>query len=95
MNQRRVVLDCDQTAALTRLRDTSVKPYLRERASAILKIADGLSAKVVARERLLRARRPETVCDWLDRFQAGGLSQLGIKAGRGRKPVFSPSDRDV
>ena len=95
MYQRRVTLDAARKAALVKMRDTGAKPFLRERAAAILKVAEGLPAKVVARERLLRTRRPETVCEWLDRFQEGGIAALEIKPGRGRKPAFSPSGRDA
>lgn len=92
MTQRRLDLPEPQKIVLVKLRDTAAKAYLRERAAALLKIADGIPAAVVARERLLRPRKPDTVYDWLDRYEEQGLQGLVIKPGRGRKPVFSPSD---
>ncbi len=87
---RRVLLSAETRGELERLRDGGPRAYLRERAAAVLKVADGVPAAVVARERLLRPRRPDTVYAWLDRFEAGGVAGLAIRPGRGRKPAFSP-----
>jgi hypothetical protein len=84
-------LSDDQRHALCELRDRSPKPYLRERASAILKLASGQTASAVAAAGLLREHYYETVCDWFHRFQSEGVEGLLIKSGRGRKPAFSPS----
>ena len=78
---------------LTRLRDTAPQAYLRERAAALLKVADGMSAARVARVGLLRPRKPDTVYSWLDRFIEAGIEGLRMREGRGRKPAFSPSAR--
>ncbi len=75
---------------LTHLRDHALKPYLRERAAALLKVADGMSPARVARTGLLRPRQPDTVYTWLDRFTEAGVAGLHIRTGRGRKPAFSP-----
>lgn len=75
---------------LRELRDHSAKPYLRERAAALLKVAEGQSAAHVARHALLRPRKPDTLYSWLDRFLIDGSAGLTIHAGRGRKPAFSP-----
>jgi len=75
---------------LTHLRDHAPKPYLRERAAALLKVADGMAPARVAREGLLRPRQPDTVYAWLDRFIAQGAAGLHLRPGRGRKPAFSP-----
>ena len=77
---------------LVDLRDHAAKAYLRERAAALLKVADGVPAAIVGRERLLRHRRRTTVCEWIDRYQSEGLPGLQVRPGRGRKPAFSPSD---
>jgi transposase len=77
---------------LEQLRDHAPKPYLRERAAALLKVADGIPAAVVAQQGLLRRRQPMTLYDWLDRYAEAGLSGLKIRPGRGRKPAFSPCD---
>ncbi len=67
-------------------------PYLRERAAAILKIAtEHLSGREVAHHRLLKPHAPDTIYDWVKRFQAEGLTGLRVRPGRGRKPAFSPS----
>jgi transposase len=89
MTQRQIVLSPVQRQELIRLRDTADKPYLRERAAAILKVADGTPAAVVARQGLLRQRKPDTIYDWLNRFHDEGVSGLSIRPGRGRKPAFS------
>ncbi len=94
MAQRELVLTDGQRQQLLHLRDHALKPYLRERAAALLKIADGMAAAVVASHGLLRPRKPDTVYAWLDRFQAAGIDGLTVRPGRGRKPAFSPSARD-
>lgn len=86
----RLLLTPPQRHALERLRDTAPKPYLRERAGALLKIADGRSAAAVARDGLLRQRQPETVARWVHRFRVSGIAGLVDRPGRGRKPAFSP-----
>ena len=80
-----------ERAELTRLRDTAPQAYLRERAAALLKIADGMSAARVARVGLLRPRKPDTVYAWMDRFIDAGVEGLQMRKGRGRKSAFSPS----
>lgn len=70
------------------MRDTDKRPYLRERAAALLKIADGWSAHGVAREGLLKARHPDTVYAWLTRYEREGLGGL-IQRPRGHRG-FSP-----
>lgn len=72
------------------MRDTAEKAYLRERAAALLKIAAGTSAHAVAQHGLLRQRQPDTVYDWLNRYEAEGINGLYIRSGRGRKPAYEP-----
>ncbi len=88
---RCLALSDDQRRELLDLRDHAPEPYLRERAAALLMIAVGLPAAVVARQGLLRPRKPDTVYAWLDRYQAEGSAGLRVRPGRGRKPAFSPS----
>lgn len=71
---------------LERLRDTDPKPYIRERAAAILKVAGGMSGRAVAKHGLLRERKTDTVYEWLDQWEEKGIEGLIIKVGRGRKP---------
>ncbi len=76
---------------LERIRNHSPRPYMRERAAAILKMADGLTAKFIAEFGLLKPHDPDTLGDWRHRFLEEGVAGLKIKPGRGRKPAFSPS----
>lgn len=92
MSQRRVTLSKSARIALERVRDTAPKTFQRERAAAVLKVAQGFPAYIVAADMLLRPRARSTVCDWLDRFDAEGLDGiLEIRPGRGRKPAFPPT----
>lgn len=84
------ILPDDQFQELTDLSKNSPKPYLRERASAILKLAHGQTASQIAADGLLRKRYYETVSDWFYRFQNDGIEGLKMKGGTGRKPAFSP-----
>jgi hypothetical protein len=90
----RLSLTPAQHAALVDLRDHAPQPYLRERAAGLLKVAAGAAVAAVAAVAatgLLQPRQPETLSCWIARYRAGGLAGLTIRAGRGRKPVFSPS----
>jgi plasmid stabilization system protein ParE len=87
-----VILSEDQRQELEKARDHHAKAYVREAAAAILKVAAGLSARQVASQGLLKERDPETVSDWIRRYQAEGLAGLQVRAGRGRKAVFFPSE---
>ena len=75
---------------LVDLRDKGEPAYLRERATALLKIHQGFSPHEVARRGLLKPRDPDTVYAWLRRYREHGISGLSNKPGRGRKPAFSP-----
>lgn len=88
--RRTLSLQEEERQELAYLRDHAPQPYLRERAAALLLIASGVPAAVVARERLLRPRHTETVYIWLNRWEAEGVDGLHIRDGRGRKPAFSP-----
>lgn len=90
-SRRTLDLNAKERAGLQQLRDNSAKAYLRERAAALLKIADGESPHAVATRGLLKARAPDTVYEWLDRYQVEGIAGLKVRPGRGRKPAFSPS----
>ena len=87
----RLTLDPAQRRELVALRDAAPTPYLRERAAALLKVADGMPAAAVARAGLLRPRQPDTVYRWLRRYRAAGAAGLRDRPGRGRTPAFSPS----
>ena len=89
--KRTLELDAVERRELERIRDTHGQAYMRERAAALLKIADGQSAYAVSVGGLLKPRAPDTVYRWLDRYEAEGIGGLVIRPGRGRKPAFSPS----
>jgi len=80
----------DEREQLEQMRDYAQKPYLRERAAALLKIADGIPGYKVAKERLLKDRKPDTIYAWYHRYVDEGIEGLKIRDGRGRKPAFSP-----
>ncbi len=66
------------------------KPYLRERARAILKISQGETIQSTAEELRVRVHR-NAVSDWVKRFLSERLQGLKIKAGTVRKSVFFPN----
>lgn len=80
----------EQRQELESLRDTADQAYLRERAAAILKIADGMSGLQVSQEGLLKPRDPDTIYRWVKRYRAEGLAGLTIRSGRGRKAAYDP-----
>ena len=84
-----------EVQALVELRDTGEPAYLRERATAMLKIHQGVSPHEVARRGLLKKRDPDTVYGWLRRYREQGICGLFHKPGRGRKPAFFPSPRQL
>jgi hypothetical protein len=63
---------------------------MRERCAALLKIADGWLAVEVARSGLHRRYDPDAIYEWRKRYLAEGMAGLKMRAGRGRKPAFSP-----
>jgi hypothetical protein len=87
----RLELSEQEREALEQMRDQPPKGYARERAAALLKIADGLSATQVAYGGLLKKRYPHAVCKWVRRYKAEGTQGLLMREGRGRKPSFFPS----
>ena len=80
--------------ALVELRDKGTPAYLRERATAILKIHAGASPHQVAHKGLLKPRDPDTVYTWLRRYREQGIRGLLNKLGRGRKPAFAPKSAE-
>jgi len=91
----KVNLTAEQRNELLRARDHHEKPYVRERAAAVLKVADGQSVRQVALHGLLKRHEPETVSEWIKRYLSEGVGGLLIRPGRGRKPAFFPPAPDV
>lgn len=83
MRPRTLVLSPVERTELEHLMLHDSRAYLREMSAALLKIADGASAREVARHGLLHPRKAETVCRWLDRYQAGGIPALIHRPRRG------------
>ncbi len=80
----------EQEKQLEQIRDTHKSAYMRERTAAILKISQGISPRQVALTGLLKPRKPDTVYDWVNRYQSEGIAGLSVKPGQGRKPAYSP-----
>lgn len=89
---RTVSLAQEQREELLRCRNTSPVPYMRERAAALLKVADGERPAHVARHGLLKPHDPDVIYAWITRYEQQGLAGLRIDQGRGRKPAFPPSN---
>jgi len=66
-------------------------PHMRERASALIQIAEGRYAKDVAAGGLLQKRCKQTVSSWVHWYNQWGIAGLYNEAGRGRQRSFSPS----
>ena len=66
--------------ALIVLRDNGSAAYLRERAAALLKIAEGFSAQQVALSGLSEVRHPDTVRAWFRRYESQGIAGLEYSA---------------
>jgi hypothetical protein len=91
--RRYLTLTETEQEELEKVRDTHSKPYIREKAGALLKIAAGQSGHQVAQvaiSGLLKSRDPDSIYKWLDKYEAEGVTGLEVKEGRGRKPAFSP-----
>jgi transposase len=75
------------------VRATSERADVRQRAIALLAVAEGQSYETAAR----RADYPQgyTVSRLVQRFNARGLAALEIAPGRGRKPTYTPADRQA
>lgn len=88
--RRKLTLSESERSELESVAYYAPKPYQRERAAALLKIADGQSPHRVARQGLLIRRDPDTVYGWLDEYERTRQAKRVVAAGRGRKPLFSP-----
>ena len=86
--RRTLTLSDSQRAELEQIWRRDPRPYMRERAAALLQIADGRSGHWVAKNGLLRRRKADTVYDWLDAYEQGGAAAL-VQLPR-RKRDFSP-----
>jgi hypothetical protein len=87
MKRRTLSLTPEQSASLEQIRDRDTRPYMRERAAALLKIAAGHSAHSVALSGLLKPRDPDAVYRWLNDYIANDYQLLPRLPSRKR---FSP-----
>src|SRR5258708_34382450 len=90
MFPRTLKLSTKKRKTLIEYRDHDPRPDIRERCAAILKIADGQSPHAVARHGLLRVRDPDTVYNWLNRYEKQGMEGLlsGRQGGPGHRGPF-------
>ncbi len=89
----RVELKAEQQRELEHVRDRHAKPYMRQRAAAVLKVAAGQWLTTVRETGLLKRHEPETIHGWIDSYLEYGLEGWAIKPGRGRKATFFPQKR--
>ncbi len=87
---KRISLELEpyQIKTLEQMSDRHPKPYLREKAAAILKVAAGERVEDVAEKGLLKPRKVATVRDWVKAYREHGLGSLYQAERRGRS--FSP-----
>jgi transposase len=78
-----------EKATLEQLLRNHKKPYLRNRAQAILLRNDGFSVETLA---LMYKTRQHTIYDWLRRYKAQGFMGLYIIPGRGLKAKMKDLD---
>ena len=79
---KRILLELElyQIKMLEQMRDRHPRPYLREKAAALLKIATGETVEEVAQKGLLKKR----VCGFFDQFDNGSsglLKYVGLSPG--------------
>ena len=64
---------------------TAEHPRTRERLMALYEISEGKSATKVAKQ---SKRNPQTVMEWVHRYNQGGLKALLYQRSGGRPPFF-------
>lgn len=79
----------EQEEELIEHRDHHPRPDVREKAAALLKIAQGASPHSVARSGLLKPRDPDTVYAWLKRYNSEGFTGLINHRHGGARHKFS------
>lgn len=74
--RRELVLTAAAKQELLEHRNHHQRPDVREKAAALLKIAEGVSAYRVATSGLLKRRKPDTVYRWLNLYADKGFDEL-------------------
>jgi len=94
-SRRTLRLKTREQRELEHYRNHDVRPYVRERCSALLRIAAGEPPHAVARQGVLKPRDPDTLYSWLQVYeeeggaglvahQQGGDRRRVLRGGRGR-----------
>ena len=73
-----LALTAEQRRVLEDARAHDPKPYMREKAAALLKVADGASARRVAAFGLLTKHRHRTISRWAERFLDEGGPEVSV-----------------
>ena len=94
-NRLKLILNAKERKALTHIRDRDPKPYKRERAAALLKIASGQSPHEVALSGLLKPRDPDTVYSWVKDFALSGIKSLTHKEREKKERVTKGQKRQL
>ena len=88
-----ITLTSEQEQELLKLtRSTVARAGLVRRAHMVLLLSAGLGISQIARH---VGDQRRIVREWVRRFRERGVDGLQDKAGRGRRPVFSPRGRDA
>lgn len=87
--RRELVLTENEKQVLLEHRDHHHRPDIREKAAALLKIAEGASAYRVATTGLLKRRKPDTVYNWLNIYADEGFDGLIQRQHGGARQRFS------
>ena len=74
--RRTLKLKTREQRELEHYRDHDTRPYVRERCSALLKIAEGAAPHAVARQGLLKPRDADTLYGWLAVYEEEGVAGL-------------------
>src|SRR5215831_9232170 len=91
-NRRTLRLKTREQRELEHYRDHDARPYVRERCSAVLRIATGETPHAVARQGVLKPRDPDTLYGWLQVYEEeGGTGLLAHQQGGDRRRILRGS----
>jgi len=91
-SRRTLRLKTREQRELEHYRDHDARPYVRERCSALLRIATGETPHAVARHGVLKPRDPDTLYGWLDVYEEEGMvGLLAHRQGGDRRRVLRGS----
>jgi len=74
--RRTLRLKTREQRELEHYRDHDARPYVRERCSAVLKVAAGEAPHAIARQGVLKPRDPDTLYGWLTAYEEEGVAGL-------------------